>query len=316
MKQVITTEHVPIKLWLDDIDETALTQAKNLANLPFAYKWIAVMPDCHTGFGMPIGGVLAAQEVIVPNAVGVDIGCGMLAVRTDLLEITPAALHEIIAQIKQVIPVGFKHHLTDQPWSGLDRAPDVGVIQKELASARRQLGTLGGGNHFIEIQHGSDGHIWLMIHSGSRNFGLQTATFFHKRAVVSCEKGKVHLPDRDLSFLSMDTQDGRDYFLAMRYCCDFARANRALMMEKTLEILARVTRGRQLEAIDIHHNYADLEDHYRRAVLVHRKGATKASMDMVGIIPGSMGTRSYIVRGLGNPESFESCSHGAGRRMG
>ena len=227
MKKVITTERIPIKMWLDDIDAAALGQAKNLANLPFAYEWIAVMPDCHTGFGMPIGGVLAAQDVIVPNAVGVDIGCGMLAARTDLVEITSAALREILAGIKLEIPVGFKHNLTNQPWDGFDRAPDIAIIQQELSSARRQLGTLGGGNHFIEIQWGSDGLIWLMIHSGSRNFGLQTATFFHKKALASCDKSRNKLPDRDLSYLSMDTRDGRDYFEAMRFCCDFARANPA-----------------------------------------------------------------------------------------
>ena len=316
MKKVITTERIPIKLWLDEIDVAALGQAKNLANLPFAYKWIAVMPDCHTGFGMPIGGVLAAQDVIVPNAVGVDIGCGMLAKRTDLVEITSAALRDILAGIKLEIPVGFKHNLTNQPWDGFDRAPDIAIIQQELSSARRQLGTLGGGNHFIEIQQGSDGFIWLMIHSGSRNFGLQTATFFHKKALASCDKLKNKLPDRDLSYLSMDTRDGREYFEAMRFCCDFARANRALMMEKACGIFTRVTGGIKQEEINIHHNYAALETHYGRQVLVHRKGATKASSNMMGIIPGSMGSKSYIVRGLGNPESFESCSHGAGRRMG
>lgn len=316
MQQVITTERVPIKLWLDHIEEGALAQARNLANLPFAFKWVAIMPDCHEGFGMPIGGVLAAQDVIVPNAVGVDIGCGMLAARTDLRHLDSATLRQIRAQINLEVPVGFEHHKTAQPWQGFDRAPDLPIIQKELESARRQLGTLGGGNHFIEIQQGSDGYIWVMIHSGSRNFGLKTANAYHNLARIFCERKNINLPHRDLAYLPMDTREGREYFTAMNYCCDFARANRALMMARVGEILAKSTGAVLLDEINIHHNYAALETHYGREVLVHRKGATKASRDTVGIIPGSMGSSSYIVKGLGNPESFESCAHGAGRRMG
>jgi len=316
MQQVITTERLPIKLWLDNIDDGALAQARNLANLPFAYKWIAIMPDCHEGFGMPIGGVLAAEDVIVPNAVGVDIGCGMLAARTDLRNVDKETLREVRIQIKQAVPVGFEHHKTAQPWQRFDLAPDIPIIQQELDSARRQLGTLGGGNHFIEIQQGSDGFIWVMIHSGSRNFGLKTATAYHNIARALCERKGYSLPDRDLAFLPIDTREGRDYYLAMNYCCDFARANRALMMERVMQILAVETGANRLEEINIHHNYAALEVHYGREVLVHRKGATKASLNLPGIIPGSMGSKSYIVKGLGNPASFESCAHGAGRRMG
>ncbi|HNR02879.1 MAG TPA: RtcB family protein [Anaerolineaceae bacterium] len=316
MQQVITTERVPIKLWLDHIEEGALAQARNLANLPFAFKWVAIMPDCHEGFGMPIGGVLAAQDVIVPNAVGVDIGCGMLAARTDLRHLDSATLRQIRAQINLEVPVGFEHHKTAQPWQGFDRAPDLPIIQQELESARRQLGTLGGGNHFIEIQQGSDGYIWVMIHSGSRNFGLKTANAYHNLARIFCERKNINLPHRDLAYLPMDTREGREYFTAMNYCCDFARANRALMMARVGEILAKTTGAILHDEINIHHNYAALETHYGREVLVHRKGATKASRDTVGIIPGSMGSSSYIVKGLGNPESFESCAHGAGRRMG
>ncbi len=316
MQQVITTERVPIKLWLDHIEEGALAQARNLANLPFAFKWVAIMPDCHEGFGMPIGGVLAAQDVIVPNAVGVDIGCGMLAARTDLRHLDSATLRQIRAQIQQDVPVGFEHHKTAQPWQGFERAPDLPIIQQELESARRQLGTLGGGNHFIEIQQGSDGYIWVMIHSGSRNFGLKTANGYHHLARIFCERKNINLPHRDLAFLPMDTREGREYFTAMNYCCDFARANRVLIMARVGEILAKSTGAVLHDEINIHHNYAALETHYGREVLVHRKGATKASRDTVGIIPGSMGSSSYIVKGLGNPESFESCAHGAGRRMG
>jgi tRNA-splicing ligase RtcB len=316
MQKVITSERIPIKLWLEDIEEGAMRQARNLANLPFAFKWIAVMPDAHEGFGMPIGGVLAAVDTIVPNAVGVDIGCGMLAARTDLVDIPENDLREILAGVRVQVPVGFEHHKTAQPWQGFDRAPDLPIIQQELASARRQLGTLGGGNHFIEFQKGDDGHFWIMIHSGSRNFGLKTANYYHKAAQALCNRKGFDLPDRDLAYLPMDSREGEEYFTAMNYCCDFARANRALMMERVGEVVASVTGARIMETINIHHNYAARETHYNRQVLVHRKGATRASLDTVGIIPGSMGTKSYIVKGLGNPESFESCSHGAGRKMG
>lgn len=316
MPRLILTERLPIKLWIDVIDEGALAQARNLANLPFAYKWIAIMPDCHEGYGMPIGGVLAADGMIVPNAVGVDIGCGMLAARTSLHTLEKAALQQIRNRIKQDVPLGFEHHKTAQPWTGFDRAPDIPIIQQELDSARRQLGTLGSGNHFIEIQQGSDGNIWVMIHSGSRNFGLKTATAYHHTARALCTRKGYSLPDQDLAFLPLDTREGMDYFTAMNYCCEFARANRARMMEQVMQILADETAANRLEEINIHHNYAALERHYGREVMVHRKGATKASLNLPGIIPGSMGSNSYIVKGLGNPESFESCAHGAGRRMG
>jgi tRNA-splicing ligase RtcB len=316
MQKIITTERVPIKLWLDDIEEGALQQARNLANLPFAFKWVAVMPDAHEGFGMPIGGVLAALGTIVPNAVGVDIGCGVLAARTDLTNITQDTLRNVLAGIRQEVPLGFEHHKVNQPWSGFDRAPDLPIIQQELPSARRQLGTLGGGNHFIEFQQGSDEHIWIMIHSGSRNFGFKTANVYHKTAQALCSRKGWELPDRDLAYLPMDSREGEEYFTAMNYCCEFAKANRALMMQRVSEVAAMVTGAKILEPINIHHNYASLETHYGREVVVHRKGATKASRDTVGIIPGSMGAKSYIVKGLGNPESFESCAHGAGRKMG
>jgi tRNA-splicing ligase RtcB len=314
--RVITTERIPIKLWLDDIEPVALDQARNLANLPFAYRWIAIMPDSHQGFGMPIGGVLPTQDVIVPNAVGVDIGCGMNAARTSLTSIDTPALKEIISRVRQMIPVGFNHQKTDQPWDGFNHAPDIPIIQEELASARRQLGTLGGGNHFIEIQQGDDGHIWLMLHSGSRNFGKKTADVYHKLAQKLCERRQTDLPDRDLAFLPMDTREGQAYFQAMEYCLQFAQANRSRMMDRLRQIMSDVT-GASVDAeVNIHHNYAALENHFGKDVLVHRKGATKATAGLPGIIPGSMGTHSYIVEGLGNPESFMSCSHGAGRRMG
>jgi tRNA-splicing ligase RtcB len=314
--QTIRTEKVPIKLWLDDIEEGALQQARNLANLPFTFRWVAIMPDSHPGFGMPIGGVLATEDVVIPNAVGVDIGCGMSAAKTSLRDIDTDTLKGIMGDARKLIPTGFNHQSQPQPWKQFDHAPDIEIIQKELNSARYQLGTLGGGNHFVEIQKGSDGHIWVMLHSGSRNFGLKTADTYHHKAQALCARRGTELPDKDLAFLPLDTREGQEYLTAMNFCLDFAYANRALMMQRMLEILRTWTGAERLDEVNIHHNYAAMEQHYGHSVLVHRKGATKASLGLRGIIPGSMGTKSYIVEGLGNPESFESCSHGAGRRMG
>lgn len=316
MKQVITSERIPIKLWLDDIEEGALKQAKDMANLPFAFKWIAIMPDAHQGYGVPIGSVLATRDVIIPNAVGVDIGCGMFAVRTSLHSISKEERGKVLGEIRKTVPVSYHKHKEDQGWIGFNNAPDIPVIQEHLANARRQLGTLGGGNHFIEIQEGTDGYIWLMIHSGSRNFGLQIAKLYHAEAVAQCKRWQSDIPNKDLSFLPLDSSAGIDYVDAMNFAVDFARANRALMMERVKDALENVIRPMQFEDIsNIAHNYATLEHHYGKNVLVHRKGATKAIVNAVGIIPGSMGTPSYIVTGRDNPESFKSCSHGAGRRM-
>lgn len=314
--KVISTERIPIKMWLEDIEENAMNQAKNLANLPFAFKHIAIMPDSHSGYGMPIGGVMATNGVIVPNAVGVDIGCGMRAIKTSLTDITTEELKLAMGKIREFVPVGFDHQNEVQKWSGFDDAPDIKIIQAELPSARKQLGTLGGGNHFIEIQKGSDGHIWIMIHSGSRNFGLKTANTYHKLAQIMCNRWFSEIPDKDLAFLPIESPEGKEYFNAMKYCLEFARANRQLMMMNVLASLSSIKYCYMLDEIDVHHNYAAFENHYGKDVLVHRKGATKASVGLTGIIPGSMGTSSYITEGLGNPESFESSSHGAGRRMG
>ena len=316
IKRVIGTERVPIKLWLDDIEDGALQQARNLANLPFVYKWVAIMPDSHQGYGMPIGGVIATTGVIIPNAVGVDIGCGMAAIRTSLTEIDTETLKRVMEKIREQIPVGFNHQAENQLWDGFDDAPDIPIIQRELSSAKKQLGTLGGGNHFIEIQRGDDGHIWIMIHSGSRNFGLKTANEYHKKAQFLCSKWYSFMPDKDLAFLPIEDETGNEYYQAMNYCLKFARANRALMMNRALSAMYSETGATSTEEIDIHHNYAVFEHHYGKDVLVHRKGATKATLGLTGIIPGSMGTSSYITEGLGNPESFFSSSHGAGRRMG
>ena len=315
MKQVMTSERIPIKLWLDDIGDKALAQAKDLANLFFAWKWIAIMPDSHLGYGMPIGGVMATRDVIVPNAVGVDIGCGVMAVKLSITDMDTETIKKILGRIREVIPVGFNHNVETQSWNGFNDAPDIPIIQQELHSARKQLGTLGGGNHFIEIQKGSDNHIWVMIHSGSRNFGYKTAKEYHERAKKMCMRWKSDIPNLDLAFLPME-DEGSEYYKAMGYCLDFAKANRNLMMSKAVRIISEITGAKVEHKIDIHHNYAAFEHHFGKNVLVHRKGATKAMKNSEGIIPGSMGTNSYITIGLGDSDSFMSSSHGAGRRMG
>jgi tRNA-splicing ligase RtcB len=324
MQRVITTEKIPLMLWLDDLDAETLVQARNLANLPCAFHHVALMADAHVGYGMPIGGVLATLGTIIPNAVGVDIGCGMRAVRTGLEAIAPAELKKILAGLRQAVPLGFKHHDKPRPAALL---PDPGDVEREMpvvagefASARCQIGTLGGGNHFIEIQRGSDGRIWLMVHSGSRNLGYKVAGHYNTLAIELAQKnkGKDFIPKEwQLAALSLATAVGQRYLREMEYCVAFARANRREMMIVFQEIVAEITGCDQFEPpLDVAHNYAARESHFAREVWVHRKGATRAFRDERGIIPGSQGSRSYIVRGQGNPQSFMSCSHGAGRVLG
>jgi tRNA-splicing ligase RtcB len=314
MKKIINTEKIPIKLWLDDLEDETLQQVKNIANIPYAYSHVAIMPDAHPGYGMPIGGVLATDGVIIPNAVGVDIGCGIIAARSELKDIDKQTIINWIERIKKTIPVGFSHHNFKQKWEGFERAPDIEIIQKELDSAMFQLGTLGGGNHFLELQRDLNGFLWFMIHSGSRNFGFKTAEFFHRKARKISDKWQQVLPDKELSFLPIDSNIGQEYFTAMKYCLEFAYANRKHMFDNITEIIGKSYFKEKI--INIHHNYAAIENHFGKPVLVHRKGATLATKDTIGIIPGSQGARSYIVHGKGNPESFQSCSHGAGRKLG
>jgi tRNA-splicing ligase RtcB (3'-phosphate/5'-hydroxy nucleic acid ligase) len=318
MTTVYSDQRIPIKSWCHDIDNGAMTQAKNLAELPCVFRHVALMPDCHEGFGMPIGGVIACMDAIIPNAVGVDIGCGMTAVQTDCRSeaLTVDTIRKILNGFRGAIPLGFDHHNKDQSWNGFARAPHAPVVLEELTSARRQLGTLGGGNHFIELQKDTNGSLWLMIHSGSRNFGYKIAAYYHKKALALCDKRHIALPDSNLAYLPLDSREAREYFEAMNYALAFAFANRALMRERCKDILLAETKCSFGREFDVHHNYAVPEKHFGREVIVHRKGAIRAGVGDNGIIPGSMGTVSYIVRGLGNPESFMSCSHGAGRVMG
>ena len=348
MVRVISSEKVPIKLWLDEIEEGALKQATNLANLPFVFKHIAIMPDSHQGYGMPIGGVMATKGVVVPNAVGVDIGCGMCAVKTSLTELSQEQIKKFFGGskdyhggIRNQVPVGCKHHSKKQD---INLMPFVYQIQKyaiengyielpceeiypilhsEYLSALKQIGTLGGGNHFIEIQKGSDGYIWIMIHSGSRNLGYKVAKHYNNIAKELNRNWYSQVSKQvDLAFLPLDSEEGQSYLREMNYCVEFALANRKLMMYNIGDIFRNEfgvdslpTNNLCNKMINIAHNYAIMENHFGSNVMVHRKGATSAREGQLGIIPGSQGTKSYIVKGKGNPESFNSCSHGAGRTM-
>lgn len=330
---------VPIKIWLEDgksIDESCLEQAYNLSRLPFLHQWVALMPDTHTGMGMPIGGVIAARDVIIPNAVGVDIGCGMAFAGTNILveEIkniqtgSGTLIQAIVGDILRNVPTGFKHHTHEQPCNTLDRAleelhkyEENGELLGQLEAGFFQIGTLGGGNHFIELQEDDEGYLGIMIHSGSRNFGKQVCDDFHQKARELNQKWHSQVPDEyRLAFLPVDTKEGRQYINWMNLALDFAEENRLRMMLSVKAIIdkwiSKYT-GLNIEyttEINCHHNYASLEQHYGKEVWVHRKGATRAREGELAVIPGAMGSYSYVVEGLGNDMSFHSSSHGAGRR--
>lgn len=304
---------LPIRSWCDRVEKGALEQAANLANHPRVFSHVALMPDCHVGYGMPIGGVVACEDAIIPNAVGVDIGCGMCAVQTSC----PAAdasrdkIRRCLDEIERVVPVGEGHgHRDRQQWEHFNELPGwLDARTRELAF--RNLGSLGGGNHFIEMQAGDDGLLWLMLHSGSRNLGYRIAEHHHRIAM------KNHPELGDLAFLDAESDEGKSYILEMNLALAYALENRARMMRVFKEVVSRTFGGIEyLREINIHHNYAAQEAHFGKTVWVHRKGATSAKNGEEGIIPGSMGTHSYIVRGRGNPDSFLSCPHGAGRKMG
>ncbi|MFK7972288.1 MAG: RtcB family protein [Bacteroidia bacterium] len=323
MKKVISTENsarrIPIKMWLDDIEDGAFAQASNLASLPFAYKHIALMPDSHQGYGMPIGSILATKGVVVPNAVGVDIGCGMCALRTELTDLDKPTLKKILGEARKLIPVGMAWHDEAQDEALMPAGhEDLAVVNRGYTRALKQIGSLGGGNHFVEIQKGSDGHIWVMIHSGSRNLGYGVAKWYNQAAIRLNERYFSAVTKKmELAFLPIETPEAKNYIKEMDYCIEFALANRKLMMTRMVEAMTTIIGAFEHgEIINKAHNFATWENHFGENVMVHRKGATRAFENELGMIPGSQGTKSYIVRGKGNPESFKSCSHGAGRRMG
>lgn len=313
----------PVKIWTEDVEESAMQQIENLCTLPFLFHHLAIMPDVHAGMGMPIGGVLACVDAVIPNAVGVDIGCGMCAVKTNwrVEDISSDVLRkQIMRGIRERIPLGMDHHKERQDECFMPQGHDIDklqVVKAQYISAQRQVGTLGGGNHFIELQRDEQGSLWIMIHSGSRNLGKQVGDHYNKLAAILNERWHSMVkPELRLAFLPLRTQEFNDYWAEMQYCVEFALCNRRLMMERIQEVLTDALPGIEFgPMINIAHNYAAWENHYGKNVIVHRKGATLAREGIVGIIPGSQGTASYIVEGLGNPDSFNSCSHGAGRLM-
>lgn len=332
------SNYFPIKVWLnsiDDIEESCLEQAYHLSELPFLYKWVCLMPDTHTGKGMPIGGVIASENTIIPNAVGVDIGCGMCYVGTninynDIKDIQTgngSIIQSIVGDIMRNIPMGFNHHKEPQYSYTLARAEEEfekyesnGELIGQIDAGYYQVGTLGGGNHFIEIQKDDEGFIGFMIHSGSRHFGKSVCDYFHEKARGLNQRYYSVVPDwYRLAFLPVDSDEGKEYINWMSLCLDFAKENREKMMLKVKAVFEKhINKFTDFDLeynmeVNCHHNYAALENHYDKDVWVHRKGAVKADKGEVSIIPGAMGSYSYIVEGKGNPESFCSSSHGAGR---
>lgn len=319
----------PIKNWAVGIEEQALQQAKNIARLPFiASQGVALMPDAHAGKGSTVGSVIATERAIIPAAVGVDIGCGMNAVRLSLkASDLPDSLAAIRSHIEKAVPLGAGGAHQDDytinenalllsnttiPHSVVDATG--GAMWK----ASRQLGTLGSGNHFIELCLDENQDVWVMLHSGSRGIGNMIGTYFIEKAKRRMEQYFIHLPDGDLAYLPEETDDFNDYMEAVGWAQNYALENRRVMMGAVLEVLRKqipIDFSLTQEAINCHHNYVERENHFGRNMWVTRKGAIRARAGDLGIIPGSMGQRSYIVRGNGNIQSYCSCSHGAGRVM-
>lgn len=324
--------HSPIKAWTRgvQVEGHALQQLKNAASMPFIHKHIAAMPDVHWGMGATVGSVIPTQGAIIPAAVGVDIGCGMMAVQLQGLTANdlPDSLAVIRSHIEDVVPVGFAAHARSNPIAmGLyeqvawleEKHPKAFARRKKQAMdiAGEQFGTLGGGNHFIELCTDETGGLWVMLHSGSRGIGNAIGQYFIELAREEMRRHFINLPDIDLAYLVEGSEHFDDYTRAVSWAQDYARGNRESMMDEVLITLAghlpEFTTGES--AVNCHHNYVEQEHHFGANVWLTRKGAVRAREGDLGIIPGSMGAKSFIVRGKGNPESFHSCSHGAGRMM-
>ncbi len=332
IKMKITKGKSPVLVWTDEVESSAHEQLLRMAELPFVHSHIAVMPDVHMGKGATVGSVIPTRGAIIPAAVGVDIGCGMCAVRTSLTaDQLPESLRPLRNQIERDVPVGFDMHRSSRVRSKaaaevepglkiiLDRHPGITAKTKSRAkdSWARQIGTLGGGNHFIELCLDEADRVWVMLHSGSRGIGNKIGQYFIERAREEIAKDGVNLPDRDLAYLTEGSSLFSDYWEALTWAQHYAARNRQEMLDLVLDALARHLPPFELEeaAINCHHNYAAQERHDGTEIYVTRKGAIRAGAGELGIIPGSMGARSYIVRGKGNAKSFSSCAHGAGRRM-
>lgn len=331
---------VPIKAWVNGVPfaENAKEQLLHLAKMPFVYKWLAVMPDVHLGIGSTVGSVIATRKAIIPASVGVDIGCGMMAVQTSL---RASDLPDNLFGIRSAIEASVPHGRTDNggandkgAWRS-EKIPSATsdawllmlndyllILERHPALNRgstfQQLGTLGTGNHFIELCLDENDNVWIMLHSGSRGVGGRIGSHFIALAKSEMERWHISLPNQDLAYLPEGSEYFGDYWRAVKWAQLYASTNRNLMLNQIIQALKGCGLRPfeyNLKAINCHHNYVDIENHYGENVFVTRKGAVCARKDTLGIIPGSMGTRSYIVRGKGNPESFHSCSHGAGRVM-
>lgn len=334
----IETGNVPVKAWIKGVeaDDGAIRQLKNAAAMPFVFRWVAAMPDVHVGIGATVGSVIPTVSAIIPAAVGVDIGCGMAAVRTSLVASQlPDSLKDVRSVIERAVPHGRTDHggrndkgawsselpkRVELAWKELEPGYDAILAKHPKLDRGRhagQLATLGTGNHFIELCLDEEQRVWIVLHSGSRGVGNRIGTHFIELAKKDMGKQLGSLPDRDLAYFEDGSKHFSDYVEAVSWAQSYARANRRLMMENVVEALSRSELLPAFvlsdEAVNCHHNYVQKERHFGTEVLVTRKGAVRAGLGELGIIPGSMGARTYIVRGKGNPESFESCSHGAGR---
>jgi tRNA-splicing ligase RtcB (3'-phosphate/5'-hydroxy nucleic acid ligase) len=335
IKMELNKGRVPVKIFTDQIEPQALQQLINLSQLPIVHSHVAAMPDVHSGIGATVGSVIATKQAIIPAAVGVDIGCGMNAVRLTLsADDLPDGLARLRSAIEAAVPVGFGQHeaskvkgsadertarrLADRMDSIVGKHPGVAKMQRKFDQTWIcQLGTLGGGNHFIELCLDQDQRVWVMLHSGSRGIGNVLGRYFIAAARKDMQRHQMKLPDKDLAYFSEGSDMFDDYVEAVSWGQDYALLNRSEMMRRILTVLKRDLPVFEVdgEAINCHHNYVVQEEHFGETLFITRKGAISARKGQLGIIPGSMGAKSYIVRGLGNTESFQSCAHGAGRRM-
>ncbi len=322
--KIIEGKNVPIKAWVDGVtlEDEALKQLQNLAEMPFIYKHVAVMPDAHWGMGSTVGSVIATQGAIIPAAVGVDIGCGMSAVKLKFKVDDLSGLNILRSSIERSVPVGFNAHkeITHRAWSSIKPTMPDGTPVTEKTFL--QLGTLGGGNHFIEICADENNDAWIVLHSGSRNIGKTSAEKHIDIAKGLMKEYFISLPDPNLAYLVQNTPEFKAYLADLLWCQEYAKQNRNEMMLRVIKDVAYHVYGNDKRydhmvdmRVDCHHNFTQLENHFGNNIWITRKGAVSAREGQFGIIPGSMGTRSYIVKGKGNLESFCSCSHGAGRAM-
>lgn len=328
VRQEIHEGLVPVKVYTGEMEPAARAQLVNISRLPIVHHHVAAMPDVHLGIGATVGSVIPTKRAIIPAAVGVDIGCGMMAARLSLAanELDEQSLKKTFGQISRDVPVGFDQHRDARDAAKRFRKSLTRVMEKHPGIGKRvgknshwaqQLGTLGGGNHFIEVCLDESDRVWVMLHSGSRGIGNAIGSYFIELAKKDSMKNNVHLPDADLAYFPEGAKHFHDYVEAVGWAQDYARANRAEMMELVLDGMRRHLPSFEVtdEAVNCHHNYVEHEEHFGERVWLTRKGAIRAREGELGIIPGSMGARSYIVRGKGSAESFHSCAHGAGRLM-